>query len=66
MTISSGGDALCIEVVLDRLVVETEGFSERFINRLEDVSRDLTAKSRNGALLLLTLKVHRNSFSLVL
>lgn len=64
MRVSRGGETLWIDVVLDWLAAETDGFSVKLTKKLDDVSSDLTEKSRKGALLLPTRKVHRYSSNL--
>ena len=67
MSSSWGGEMLCIECVAEnfKLTSEVDGFCGRFWRRVEEESSDSTAKERNPAVLLLTLRVHLYSDNLV-
>lgn len=61
MRVSREGETLGMDVALDGAAA---GFSARLTKKLEEVSSDLTEKSRKGALLQPTLRVHRYSCNL--
>lgn len=65
---SCGGDVLCMDLLLAAscaVISEVDGLLGRFFSKVEEESRDWTAKAKKSTVLLLTLSVHLYSDNLV-